>query len=1056
MADGDPVASAVDLRECEREPIHVPGAIQPHGVLLNLRESDLTITQVSVNALAVLGVDAQNLLQQPLMQFIADESMDKIREALGLKNVAVANPVRVELHNAQGSAFDGILHRHSGALIFELEPRRTRNERYLRNAASNIGGVLELLQSTPDIQTLCETTAEEVRRIAGFDRVMVYRFDPEWNGEVIAEAKVEDTGSYLHHRFPASDIPAQARQLYTLNWIRFIPTVDYRPAGLLGTADLAEPLDMSFSVLRSVSPIHLEYLKNMGVTASMSISLLHDGRLWGLVACHHHSPKYLPYAIRQNCQLIGQAASSQVRVQEATSNYYYHTARTSIRAKFIEHIAGVQHFAEGLTRLHPNLLDFIEASGAAVFWENRYTTVGETPDEGTLERLRVWVRSRISESLYWTDSLPSVYESAAQWKDVSSGLLALEILRERGCYVMWFRPEVVRTVTWGGNPNKAIDVDEQTGRINPRKSFEAWKQTVRLRSLPWAPHELDSVYELRNTLVSIVNAEIEREQAEEQRVAREAAEAADRAKSEFLASMSHEIRTPMNGVLGMAELLLDTQLTPEQRDYAQRVHSSGETLLRVLNDILDFSKIEAHQMQIENLNFDLRAEVEEVAQLLARGAQSKGLELVDFVDPAVPTALRGDPFRLRQVLTNLVGNAIKFTEQGEITLFARLVEETSERVTVRFEVQDTGIGMTPQEQERLFKAFSQASSATTRRYGGTGLGLVISKRLVELMGGRIEVESEQGRGSTFWFTAEFEKEEVARQVAGSSRGTRIRGLRAIIVDDNATNRKILNQQMASWGMHVESAEGGLPALEELRSAVERGEPYHVAVLDLQMPGIDGLELAQRIKTDPTLASTRLLLLTSLGQYNMVGSTYRAGVEAVLTKPVRQAQLFNCLTTVLGPSGGSPPAFAEPAAPSGESTGKDAYERERRAHVLLAEDNMANRDVTAMMLEKLGYRVDAVKDGIEAVEALSRTSSYAVVLMDVQMPEMDGYKATKEIRRNEGGGHHTPIIAMTGNVMQGDREKVLEAGMDDYVSKPVRLDELGEVLRRWVADKEEKI
>jgi CheY-like chemotaxis protein len=456
----------------------------------------------------------------------------------------------------------------------------------------------------------------------------------------------------------------------------------------------------------------------------------------------------------------------------------------------------------------------------------------------------------------------------------------------------------------------------------------------------------------------------------------------------------------LNGVLGTAELLLDTQLTPEQRDYAQMVRSSGETLLRVLNDILDFSKIEAHQMQIENLNFDLRAEVEEVAQLLAGGAQSKGLELVDFVDPAIPTALRGDPFRLRQVLTNLVANAIKFTEQGEITLFARLVEETSERVTVRFEVRDTGIGMTPQEQEGLFKAFSQ--------------GAVPARR------------------------------------------THIHGLRALIVDDNATNRKILHQQLASWGMHVGSAEGGLRALEELRSTVERGEPYHVAVLDLQMPGMDGLELAQRIKTDPALTSTRLLLLTSLNQYNMVENTYRAGVEAILTKPIRQAQLFNCLTTVLGPSGGSPPAFAEPAAPSGESMGKDAYERERRAHVLLAEDNAANRYVTARMLERLGYRVDAVKDGVEAVEALSRTSEYAAVLMDVQMPEMDGYTATREIRRNEGGGRHTPIIAMTGNVMQGDREKVLEAGMDDYVSKPVRLDELGEVLRRWVADREEKI
>jgi signal transduction histidine kinase/CheY-like chemotaxis protein len=782
----------------------------------------------------------------------------------------------------------------------------------------------------------------------------------------------------------------------------------------------------------------------------MSISLLHNGRLWGLVACHHSSPRYLPYRIRQNCQLIGQTASSQVRVHEATSNYSYHTERTSIRAKFIEHVAGVQHFAEGLTRFRPNLLDFVEASGAAVFWEDQYTTVGETPDEGTLERLREWVRSRISESLYWTDSLPSVYESTVEWKDVASGLLTLEILRERGCYIMWYRPEVVRTVTWGGNPNKAIDVDEQTGRINPRKSFEAWKQTVRLRSLPWAPHELDSVYELRNTLVSIVNAEIEREQAEEQRVAREAAEAADRAKSEFLASMSHEIRTPMNGVLGMAELLLDTELTPEQRDYAQRVCRSGESLLRVLNDILDFSRIEARQVQLENLNFDLRAEVEEVAQLLAVDAQRKGLELVDFVDPAVPTALRGDPFRLRQVLTNLVGNAIKFTEQGEITLFARLVKATNQRVTVRFEVQDTGIGMTTQEQERLFNAFSQASSATTRRYGGTGLGLVISERLVELMGGRIDVESEQGRGSTFWFTVEFEKEEGARQVALSARRTRIRGLRAFIVDDNATNRKILHQQLTSWGMHVGSTEGGLHALEELRSAVERGEPYHVAVLDLQMPGMDGLELAQQIKTDPKLTSIRLLLLTSLSQYNMVESTYRAGVEAVLTKPVRQAQLFNCLTTVLGSSGGSASASLEPEVPSDESARKDFYERQ--VHVLLAEDDAANRDVTAMMLEKLGYRVDAVKDGVEAVEALSRISSYAAVLMDVQMPEMDGYKATKEIRRYEGGGRHTPIIAMTGNAMQGDREKALEAGMDDYVSKPVRLDELGEALRRWVVDK----
>ncbi len=737
----------VDLTNCDREPIHIPGYIQPHGLLLALKEPELTILQCSNNTYSLIGINPEQLLNQPLSNFWESEQINFLQDCLYEKDLQLVNPLEISMKiGTEDLHYDAIIHRSNQILILELEPRFLKKTNGFFKFYHSVKQAISKLQVASGVIELSQILAQEVKKITGFERVMVYRFDEDWNGVVIAEQKPEYLTSYLGLHYPASDIPVQARELYSQNWLRLIPNAYYQPAAILPTNNplTGQPLDLSKSVLRSVSPLHVEYMHNMGVTASMSISIIKNQKLWGLIACHHQSPKYVPYEIRNACEFLGQITSVELSAKEDNEDSEYKIKLKSVHSKLVEYMSAEKNFLEGLIQYQPNLLNLVNAQGAVVSFDKEYLTIGNTPEKADIQNLIEWIDRNIQAEIFYTDSLSKIYPEAEKFRDVASGFMALSFSKVHKNYVLWFRPEVVQTVNWGGNPHKAVEVTGNGNlRLSPRKSFELWKETVRLKSLSWKTCEVNAALELRSAIIGVVlrkadelaqlNIELKRSNNE---------------LDAFAYIASHDLKEPLRGIHNYSNFLIE--------DYGEILNEEGreklKTLIRLtqrmedlIDSLLHFSRLGRVDLSMQHT--DINGVVQRNLDLLSARIEEMKVEI--RIPRPLPTVYC-DRVQVGEVFNNLIANAIKYNDKPEKWIEIGYIEAAAPSPAI-FYVRDNGIGIREKHFEAIFRIFKRLHGPS-KYGGGTGAGLTITKKIVERHGGKIWVESTYGEGSTFYFT----------------------------------------------------------------------------------------------------------------------------------------------------------------------------------------------------------------------------------------------------------------------------------------------------------------
>ena len=905
----DAILATADKDACAREPIHSPGAIQPHGYLLILGAANQTVVAVSHNLADALALSPDDMIGRPAGDFLVSTTAEALHDILGQGDRNL--PLRVVLrHPDRPDELEGVVRVDGGLVLIELEPPTPIEQASI--LFSDVRAGIERIRHSRSTERACHALAAAVRRQSGFDRVMVYRFDEDWNGQVIAEDRVAGVQSYLGHAFPASDIPAQARALYLRNTIRIIPDARYRPSPISPPLNPASgrPFDLSDVSLRSVSPIHLEYLANMDVAASMSVSIIRDNRLWGLIACHHLTPRSLPQSVLRACDLLAQATA-----------WYLDTADrdaaalnlTTVR-RLESDMAKNEHpdFTGRLASIESSLLACTRTNGLVVWKPRIVWTAGQCPTEDQLRGLVDWLSTTGRDHIA-TDRLRMIYPAARAFASLASGMIAARL---GAGWLIWFRAEWPHSLTWAGRPGEAR-LDHQTGRINPRKSFASWKQELRGRSEPWTVADRAAVDEVQALVLRAMMADQMRQLAENERTlienermlteARLTAESATRVKSDFLAQMSHEIRTPLNGVLGMAQVMANDALGDLQRDRLDVIQKSGASLLRIVDDILDVSKIEAGRLDLEDIPFDITEIAGDVFDTFEPVASAKGLSLVLDVRDDARGIWRGDPVRVRQLIGNLVSNALKFTSEGEVSLTVDAPVPARARV-LTLSVADTGIGVSPEALSTLFEPFVQADSTTTRRFGGTGLGLTICRQIAELMGGGITVRSEVGKGTVFdvRLPLVWEGEALEPAPPEPETGDRpdISTLRVLAADDNATNRLVLQSVMTSLGVSTEIVDDGRRAVD----AWAAGE-FDLILMDIQMPVLDGVSATaeiRRLEAERGLARIPIIAFSANAMNHQVAEYMATGFDGHLPKPLVIGDLYAVLNGVAATGAGESP------------------------------------------------------------------------------------------------------------------------------------------------------